>query len=87
MIYFENASFGTEGFNTHLMSYTLCISLSNFLERDFFFDLEIPCSTPPEYASDPLYKDKFSILLESPRSRVSELVKIPNRRCFRLIVK
>lgn len=80
MIYFENASRGEEGFNTHLMSYTLCLSLSNFLERDFFFDFEIPSSSPPEYASDPEYNDKFRILLESPRSRVSELVDIPNRR-------
>ncbi len=80
MIYFENASRGEEGFNTHLMSYTLCISLSNFLERDFFFDFEIPSSCPPEYPSDPAYNDKFRILLESPRSRVSELLNIPNRR-------
>lgn len=84
MIYFENASRGAEGFNTHLMSYTLCISLSNFLERDFFFDFEIPCSTPPDYASNKKYKEKFRILLDSPRSLVSELVQIPNRRQFHI---
>jgi len=84
MIYFENSARGAEGFNTHLMSYTLCISLSNFLERDFFFEYEIPCSTPPVYASDENYKEKFSILLDSPRSLVSDLVDIPNRRRFEI---
>jgi hypothetical protein len=58
----------------------MCISLSNFLDRDFYFDCEIPSSTPPEYASQPEFKDKFSILLESPRSLVSQLMDIPNRR-------
>lgn len=80
MIYFENASRGEEGLNTHVMSYTMCISLSNFLDRDFFFDYEIPCSTPPAYAFEPEFKDKFRLLLESPRSVVSQLVEIPNRR-------
>ncbi len=80
MIYFENASRGEEGFNTHVMSLTTCISLSNFLDRDFFFDYEIPSSTPPAYALEPEFKDKFRLLLESPRSIVSQLVEIPNRR-------
>ncbi len=80
MIYFENASRGAEGLNTHVLSYTMCISLSNFLDRDFYFDYEIPCSTPPAYAFEPQFKDKFRLLIESPRSHVSHLVEIPNRR-------
>src|SRR5687768_17491957 len=84
MIYFENASRGEEGLNTHVMSWTMCISLSNFLDRDFFFDFEIPCSTPPDYASRPEFREKFRLLLESPRSLVSQLVEIPNRRVFEI---
>jgi hypothetical protein len=84
MIYFENASRGEEGLNTHVMSWTMCISLSNFLDRDFFFDFEIPCSTPPSYASRPEFREKYGILLESRRSLVSQLVEIPNRRVFEI---
>ncbi|MBV9241149.1 MAG: hypothetical protein JO314_03990, partial [Acidobacteria bacterium] len=53
MIYLENASKGLDGFTTHLMSYTFAISLSKFLGMPFYFDYEIPCSTPPEYALRP----------------------------------
>lgn len=84
MIYFENASRGEEGFNTHVMSYTLAVSLSNFLGRDFYFDYEIPCSTPPDYALSGEFKDKFSILLNSERSLVSDLLEIPNRRVYEI---
>lgn len=84
MIYFENASRGEEGLNTHVVSYTMCISLSNFLGRDFFFDYEIPCSTPPDYASRPEFREKYKLLLDSPRSLVSQLVQIPNRRVFEI---
>ncbi|MFM9903968.1 MAG: O-fucosyltransferase family protein [Pyrinomonadaceae bacterium] len=84
MIYIQNTSFGLEGFNTHVMGYTLAISLSNFLDRDFFFDFEIPCSTPPDYASKDGYKDKFGALLTAKRSLVSDLVDIPNRRVFEI---
>lgn len=80
MIYFENCSKGTEGFNTHVIAYTLCISLSNFLARDFFFDYEIPSSSPPAFPTLPEYREVFGILMESPRSLVSDLVIIPNRR-------
>lgn len=80
MIYVENASRGKEGLNTHVMSWTMCISLSNFFDRDFYFDYELPSSTPPDYASQPEFKDKFKSLLESPRSMVSDLLDIPNRR-------
>ena len=84
MIYFENASHGNEGFNTHVMSWTFCISFSNFLDRDFFFDFEIPCSTPPAFATLDPFKDRFKILMESERSLVTDLVIIPNRRVFEI---
>lgn len=80
MIYFENCSKGAEGFNTHVIAYTLCISLSNFLDRDFFFDFEVPSSSPPGFASMPGSSEKFGILMTSPRSLVSDLLVIPNRR-------
>ncbi|MEO8041859.1 MAG: O-fucosyltransferase family protein [Acidobacteriota bacterium] len=80
MIYFENCSKGTEGFNTHVIAYTLCISLSNFLDRDFYFDYEVPSSSPPAFASLPEWSEKFGVLMQSPRSIVSDLVIIPNRR-------
>ena len=80
MIYFENCSKGTEGFNTHVIAYTLCISLSNFLDREFYFDYEIPSSSPPAFPSNAEYAEKFGILMTSPRSLVSDLVVIPNRR-------
>lgn len=82
MIYFENAMWGSEGFNTHLIAYTLCLSLSKFLDRDFFFDYEIPSSTPPEFVLEGQHKDKFKILLDSKRSLVSELLDMPARRHF-----
>jgi len=84
MIYFENASHGKEGFNTHVISYVFAISFSNFLGRDFFFDFEIPCSTPPAFALLEPFKDRFAILLNSQRSLVSDLVKVPNRRVFEI---
>jgi len=84
MIYFENASHGNEGFNTHLMSYTFCVSFSNFLDRDFYFDFEIPCSTPPAFAFEDEYRERFRILIESPRSLVSDLIVLPNRRRFEI---
>jgi len=84
MIYIENTSFGAEGFNTHVYGYTLAISMSNFLSRDFYFDFEIPCSTPPDYALQDGYKEKFGSLLTAKRSLVSDLVKIPNRRVFEI---
>lgn len=80
MIYFENGSYGAEGLNTHVYSWTLCIALSNFLDRDFYFDYEVPSSRPPEYVLRHEFKEKFKILIESPRSLVSDLMDIPNRR-------
>jgi hypothetical protein len=84
MIYFENGSRGEEGLNTHVYSWTLCIAFSNFLGRDFFFDYEVPCTHPPEYVWKPEFKDRFRILVESPRSLVSDLLDIPNRRVDRI---
>lgn len=80
MIYFENGSYGAEGLNTHVYSWTMCIAFSNYLGRDFYFDYEVPSSRPPEYVLRPEFKERFKILVESPRSLVSELVDIPNRR-------
>lgn len=77
MIYYENASKGVEGFNTHVLAYTFCFSFSNFLDRDFFFDYEIPSSTPPDFAGQDEFRDKFKILLESGRSLVTDLVVMP----------
>jgi hypothetical protein len=84
MIYFENCSKGAEGFNTHVISYTLCVSLSNFLDREFFFDFELPSSSPPNFPSKPGWSEKFGVLMDSPRSLVSDLVTIPNRRIYEL---
>src|SRR5829696_9258665 len=80
MIYFENCSYGKEGFNTHVYSWTLCIAFSNFLDRDFYFDYEVPSVRPPEYVLRPEFKDRFRLIVESPRSLVSDLLAIPNRR-------
>ena len=82
MIYFENHRKGAAGLNNHVIPYTLCISLSNFLGMDFFFDFEHPSSYPPDYAANGDEQDKFEILMKSPRSLVSDLVKIPNRRVY-----
>jgi len=84
MIYFENYQKGYIGLNNQLISYTLCISLSNFLQREFFFDFDVPSATPPDYAVRSNLKDKFEILLKSKRSLVSDLVSIPARRCFEI---
>jgi hypothetical protein len=80
MIYFENSLSQGEGFNTHVMRYTMCIALSNFLDRDFFFASGRPSTTPPDYALQDGYKKKFEILMTSRRSEVFDLVVIPNRR-------
>ena len=86
MIYYENASYGMEGFNTHLLAFTFCVSFSNFLDRDFFFDYEIPSSPPPDFALREEYKDRFKILLESERSLVTDLLEKPagTRRRFEI---
>jgi hypothetical protein len=80
MIYFENYLYGTSGLNNHILPYTLCISLSNFLDRDFYFDFEAPSNFPPDFALTGPFKDKFKILMNSRRSLVSDLLVIPNRR-------
>ena len=79
MIYFENFVNQGEGFNTHVMRYTMCVSLSNFLDRDFYFAVGNPSTTPPDYAVKGPNNERFSVLLESPRSAVTDLVIIPNR--------
>jgi hypothetical protein len=84
MIYFEAYQKGKIGFNNQLISYTLCVSLSNFLRRNFFYDFDVPSATPPDYAVRSELKDKFAVLLESKRSRVSDLLNIPVHRCFEI---
>ena len=84
MIYFESYQKGYIGFNNQLISYTLCVSLSNFLERDFFYDYDCPSATPPDYAVNSKLKDKFKILLDSKRSLVSDLLNMPVRRCYEI---
>jgi hypothetical protein len=76
MIYFESTQASGEGFNTHVMRYTMCISLSNFLGRPYYFNSEKPSSTPPNFAVSGYGKDKFGVLLESPRSTVTALLEI-----------
>ena len=84
MIYFENYVHGRAGWNNHVIPYTLCIAISNFLDRDFYFDYEVPSGTPPHvHAVGPL-KDKIEFIETSKPSLVSELVNIPNRRRFEI---
>ena len=61
------------------MRYTTCIAVSNFIDRDFYFASGRPSNTPPEYAVSGREKEKFAILMESPRSELVDLVHIPNR--------
>src|SRR5688500_18406132 len=82
MIYFQNHNNGYAGLNNHVVPYTLCIAISNFLERDFFFDYEIPTSTLPDVHPVGKLKEELEFVATSKRSLVSELVEIPNRRCF-----
>jgi hypothetical protein len=66
------------------MSWTFCVSFSNFLDRDFYFDFEVPSSTPPAYALTDEFRKKFGILLSSERSLVTDLVQVPNRRVLEI---
>lgn len=84
MIYFENYQNGTAGWNNHVIPYTLCIAISNFLERDFFFDHEIPPSTPPHVHPIGKLKEEIEFVMKSKPSLVSDLVKTPNRRRFEI---
>lgn len=84
MIYFENAAKGNDGLTTHVMTLVSAICFSTFLGRPFFLDYEIPCSTPPEFASRPEFKDMFSILMSSERSLVSQLVDMPADRVYEI---
>ncbi len=84
MIYFENHNNGRTGLNNHVIPYTVCIAISNFLERDFYFDHEIPASTLPHFhAAGPL-KEQLEHVITSPRSLVSEVLDIPVRRRFEI---
>jgi hypothetical protein len=80
MIYFENYLKSDAGFNNHVVAYTLAISLAALLERPFYFDFEFPSTVPPDFAFQPELHKKFKILLDSPRSLVSDLIQTPCRR-------
>ncbi len=84
MIYIENAAKGLDGLTTHVMTYVSAICFSEFLGRPFYFDYEVPCSTPPEYALRDEYKHKFAILMNSERSTVSQLLDMPANRVFEI---
>jgi len=85
MIYYENAFRGPEGFNSQLVRYTMCLALSNFLERPFYLASGEPSNTPPEYASSPEYADRYRIIMESERSRVEDLLTIPRRMVTEMV--
>jgi hypothetical protein len=81
----ENTHRGNDGFTTHLMTWTFCLSFSKFLgDRPFFLQHEVPASTPPEYATNPDFRDKYGVLLRSPRSLVSNLLDMPCNRVFEI---
>lgn len=84
MLNFENHRRGHAGLNNHVIPYTFCIALSNFLDRDFYFDFEVPTFTPPAFAVSGKLKEKFEIVMNSPRSLVSDLLQIENRRRFEI---
>src|SRR5215204_3156349 len=84
MIYFENHFHGRNGLNNHVVPYTLCIAISNFLERDFFFDYEHPTSTLPEVQLAGSLAAELRHLIAAERSLVSDLLDIPNRRVFEI---
>jgi hypothetical protein len=80
MIYFENHGLGRSGLNNHVVSYTLCIAISNFLERDFYFDHELPTITLPIVTADGPLERQIKQIMSARRSLVSDLLDIPNRR-------
>ncbi|HEX6279532.1 MAG TPA: O-fucosyltransferase family protein [Pyrinomonadaceae bacterium] len=80
MIYFENHCHGRTGLNNHVIPYTLCVAISNFLDRDFFFDHEIPTITLPTVTAGGPLKSQIQHLIGAERSLVSDLLDIPARR-------
>jgi hypothetical protein len=82
MIYFENHCQGVTGLNNHVVSYTLCTAISNFLERNFYFDFELPTITLPEVDTSGPLKTELEHVIHSKRSLVSDLLDIPGRRVF-----
>lgn len=80
MIYFENHCKGVTGLNNHVVSFTLCTAISNFLDRDFFFDHELPTITLPEVRLDSALESELRHIVNAERSLVSDLLAIPNRR-------
>lgn len=84
MIYFENHCSGVTGLNNHVVSYTLCTAISNFLGRAFYFDFELPTITLPQVSPEGDLKRELEYVMNSRRSLVSDLLDIPGRRIFEI---
>src|SRR5687767_1886923 len=84
MIYFENHNQGRAGFNNHVIPFTLCTAISNFLERDFYFDHEVPSFTLPHVHLDGSLKNELEHVVSARRCLVTDLLEIPNRRVFEI---
>jgi hypothetical protein len=84
MIYFQNHRKGKSGLNNHVIPYTLAIAISNFLDRDFFFDHEIPTITLPPVRAEGRFDAQLRHIIDAPRSVVSDLLAIPGRRVFEI---
>jgi hypothetical protein len=84
MIYFQNHRKGKSGLNNHVIPYTLAVALSNFLEREFFFDHEIPTITLPPLRPEGRLESRIRHVIDAPRSLVSDLLAIPGRRVFEI---
>ncbi|MBV9242043.1 MAG: hypothetical protein JO314_08540 [Acidobacteria bacterium] len=85
MFYTEMTGRGGDGFTTHLMTWSFCVAFSHYLGgRPFYLSHEVPASTPPEYATKPEFRDRYGVLLRSPRSLVSNIVDMPANRVFDL---
>ena len=84
MIYFENHCRGRTGLNNHVLPFTLCTAISNFLDRDFYFDYELPTITLPEVALEGPLKTELEHVVRAGRSLVTDLLDIPHRRVFEI---
>lgn len=80
MIYFELYNRGVSGLNNGVISYVLGVSLSQYFEREIYFEHEKPSDTPPYFIFKEEYKKKFEILSTSKRSLVSDLIVNPVNR-------
>src|SRR5687767_13689397 len=84
MIYLENHCKGITGLNNHVLPFTLCIAISNLLDRDSYFDYELPTITLPEVDLNGPLGNQLKHVANSERSLVSDLLDIPDRRVFEI---